>query len=353
MAGEQQLHQLSIEQFVSQGDAQTEAKNGANAKFQEQAQDLERLAQGKPLSSNSPSNRGDSSEQVLDFGTADQKKAIEASGLDSDEHRMLLQRGKESAGEGAADGNIDKHFTLEERYFRDPSDSIIEKIRHWKADVTPEDRKEAKDALGKDISPLITDADSKTLKSMQEAIVDGNIGKLAETLKNMPPERAKAFIKELNKELKAHNAGVELSATGDGRVFVYETSGQTAIQINRDGTTTVKPIKHNYDGSIVVEPGEIINKDAEEVMKGISDTAVRGITGGNRIIWSEKPVPFIPRKPEHPRWPIDPEFPKWPKEDPIFRDPEWKPWLERKPETLEELLRKPYWMKQRENDMQF
>lgn len=341
MAGDQQLHQLSIEQFVSAQDAQTEAKNGANAKFQEQMHSgLEALRNGQPIDASRSSHRADSpQQQVLDFG-------VEKKG---------------SAGESGAEvhKNRDKHITLEndragnffEQAMKEPSDSIIERIRGFRKEVTPEDRKEAKDKLGKDISPLITEADAKTLKSMQEAIVDGNVGKLAETLKNMPPERAKAFIKELNKELKSHNANVELSATSDGRVFVYETSGQTAIQINRDGTTTVKPIKHNYDGSSVVEPGEIINKDADEVMKGISDTAVRGMTGGNRIIWEEGPPPYFPKKPDYPRWPTEPEFPRWPKEDPIWKDPPvWKPLLEKRPDWLEELLKRPY-LNQRDNDI--
>lgn len=385
MAGDQQLHQLSIEQFVSQQD---ETQKGATDKFQAQLQGLNELAKGNTIPAieldsrkhqNSaeeglkaiekgklvPARPADQS-AVLDFGTGDKQGIVD--GDDKLAERMRKNGLDQQLDlEGKSLGEILKHFH--------GNDTYHDLLYRWPKEVTPEDRKEAKDALGKDVSPLINEADSKTLKSMQEAIVDGNIGKLAETLKNMPPERAKAFVKELNKELKAHHAGVELSATGDGRVFVYETSGQTAIQINRDGTTTLKPIRHNYDGSIVVEPGEIINKDPEEVMKGISDSAVRGITGGNRIIWDEKPEgppPFFPRPKfppiEEPRWPKDPiewppiekppirwpkgEDPSWPIERPPIRWPK-DPWSFKpvpKYELLDDLMKKPYWMKNGGND---
>lgn len=348
MAGEQ-LHQLSIEQFVTAQDAQAEAQNGANQKFQEQLHGLTELQHGRSVPAIKPG------------------PALESDQVDTLSRHPRAEAGEEKVPSTVGEMQLDKkipvitdpeakRLRLEDRsLFEDamePLDpSIIEILdKSWPRKLTPEDRAKAKEVLGKEISPLINEADSKTLKTMQEAIIDGNIGKLAETLKSMPPERAKAFIKELNKELKEHHAGIELSATGDGRIFVYEKSGQTAIQVNRDGTTQLKPIRHNYDGSIVVEPGEIINKDAEEVMKGISDAAVRGITGGDRIIWPEKPdyprkpLPFYPK----PRV----EFPpiEWPEGKPdLGAPPNWKPlpWYESKPDSTDpyELLKRPFWIK--------
>jgi len=353
MAGEQQLHQLSIEQFVTAQDAQAEAQNSANQKFQDQ---LHGLTEGRsiPPAKSVPTLESDHVNHA-DENTNGRKHYPDLEAIERGESvpaqpgmRMDALSDGKSTIISDADGKV---LALEFHMSQEDRPSLFEDIetfhKSWPRKLTAEDRAKAKDVLGKEISPLINEADSKTLKSLQEAIVDGNVGKLAETLKSMPLERAKAFIKELNKELKEHHAGVELSATGDGRIFVYEKSGQTAIQVNRDGTTQLKPIRHNYDGSIVVEPGEIINKDAEEVMKGISDAAVRGITGGDRIIW--------PEKPEYPRKPL-PFYPKprvefppieWPEGKPdLDAPPTWKPllWHESKPDSYE-LLNRPFWTK--------
>ncbi|MBX9666443.1 MAG: hypothetical protein K2X93_02445 [Candidatus Obscuribacterales bacterium] len=142
--------------------------------------------------------------------------------------------------------------------------------------VTDADRKEAKDALEKSIDPVIKGADRQTLKDLQAAIIDGNAENFAKALKPLAgkPEELASFLKSLNKQL----SGVELSTDSKGNVLVYEKGGNTAVSVNpATGATEVRPIERQSDGSIVLKPGEIINRNAKDVMKTIGDEATRDI----------------------------------------------------------------------------
>lgn len=163
-------------------------------------------------------------------------------------------------------------------------DGMHDIVRYLDKTVTDKNRNEAKEALGKGLSELIPEADKALLKTMQGALIDGNLDKLKGSLGSLSsdPERMEKFLKELNGQLKREGAGVELTSDGKGNVLVYENFGNTAVSINaKTGETTLRAIERQNDGSVLLKPGEIINRKPGEVMKNIGDEATRNITGMN------------------------------------------------------------------------
>ncbi|MDZ4836924.1 MAG: hypothetical protein SGJ27_24340 [Candidatus Melainabacteria bacterium] len=150
--------------------------------------------------------------------------------------------------------------------------------------VTDKDRASAKDSLAKGISDLVPEADKALLKQMQGAVIDGNVDQLKESLGKLAGDPAKMdkFLKELNGQLKREGAGVELTNDGKGNVLVYEKYGNTAVSINaKSGETTLRAIERQNDGSMLLKPGEIINRTPAEMMKNIGDEATRDMTRSN------------------------------------------------------------------------
>lgn len=171
--------------------------------------------------------------------------------------------------------------------------------------ITEEDRTDAKDKLSKGLSDLIPEADKKTLTDMTNAVVDGNLDAFKNTLKELSNDPAKLdkFIKAFNEQMKKNGSGTELAKDSQGNVLLYDgNGGETAVSINpKTGETTLKPIERQNDGSVVVKPGEIINKTAGDVMKAIGDDTTRDIVRPH-IMWKEPPNiihghPGFPGKP--------------------------------------------------------
>ncbi len=163
-------------------------------------------------------------------------------------------------------------------------DGMNDIVKYLDKNVTDKNRNEAKEALGNGLSELIPEADKALLKTMQGALIDGNLDKLKGSLGSLSgdPERMEKFLKEINGQLKREGAGVELTSDGKGNVLVYEKHGNTAVSINaKTGETTLRAIERQNDGSVLLKPGEIINRKPGEVMKNIGDEATRNITGMN------------------------------------------------------------------------
>lgn len=120
---------------------------------------------------------------------------------------------------------------------------------------------------------------------------NGDLAKLSYNIKALRqnPQKMDAFIKELNRELKENNANLELVSTKDGRVFVCG-NGSTAIEMGKDGNVQLRFVERRFDGSIVVNPGEVVGQDAGQLMKTFGDDAVRGMTRRYDYI---KPLRFI------------------------------------------------------------
>lgn len=185
-----------------------------------------------------------------------------------------------------------------ERIERDGSlDDMFKKLEPKK--ITPEQRMDAKKELQGLIPEEVSPGDRKALVSMQEAIIDGNVEKLGTSLEALrgDPERMERLINGLNKQLMKSDSDTRVTMTEDGRVFLSNPRSDTAVQFNKDGTAEVKPVEHTFSGAIVVKPGEVINRSAEDVASSIGDRTTRDIN--YRPIFKpiekpdfRKPVPF-------------------------------------------------------------
>ncbi len=146
--------------------------------------------------------------------------------------------------------------------------------------ITDADRKVAKDALAKSIDPAIRAEDKQILKDMQAAIIDGNAENLAKALKPLAgkPDRIADFVKSINSQLDKGGTGVELGTDSKGNVLLYEKGANTAVSINPEtGATELRVVERQADGSVVLKPGEIINRTVADVMKNVGDEATRNL----------------------------------------------------------------------------
>lgn len=188
-----------------------------------------------------------------------------------------------------------------------------------RADVTPEDRAEAKDKLGKELSDLIPEADKKTITDLQNALIDGDTKKFGEALKALSgdPAKLEKFVKALNDNLNKNEmfGGVEVSMDGKGNVLVYGEKGNTAVSFDpKTGESSLRAVERQDDGSVLLKPGEVINRKPDEVMKDLGDEATRSLQELNfkphpwKPGFPSKPMPmpeFPPNKPWNPKNPFD------------------------------------------------
>lgn len=195
--------------------------------------------------------------------------------------------------------------------------------------VTEADRAEAKKKLDGQMSELIPEADRKTLAAIHSAIADGDIDGLSKAIQTFKgqPEKLKAFMKEVEKNLKAQGADGHVAISKDGKVLFYSSYGSTAVELGTDGSVGVRPISTRADGSAVLEPGEVLNKEPKDCMKEVSEAIVDGMTrpkfdqiiiggGGRGGSGGLEPLPW-PSKPE----PIWPKNPGWGEIKPLFPKP--------------------------------
>lgn len=193
-------------------------------------------------------------------------------------------------------------------------ESIIEMMK--KAEPSEKEREAAKKELAEGISKLIPEEDRNTLVGMQEALIDGNLEsfqKLVGSLKDNP-EKLAAMIKELNNGLDRAEwgGGVNVQQDSKGNVLLYKQNGDTAIEINpQTGQTTLRPVEPRFDGTAVIQPGEVIGADAGKVMRDIGNEATESLMP--QKFGDLKPLkpfqPLDPFKPFKPFKPLDPQFP--------------------------------------------
>ncbi len=205
-------------------------------------------------------------------GAAESAKNIgEAKGLSdsSGDLGTAAKQAVEQALSGASESKLDQG----KEYFKDAINSFT--VR-----VTEKERAAAKEKLDGKLSSLIPEQDRKLLSDMQHAIVDGDINALSKSvqaLKNQP-EKLKAFVKEIEKNLKETNADSHIALSKDGKVLLYSSFGSTAVEVGADGSVGVRPISSRGDGSAVLMPGEVLNKEPGDCLKEISDEAVENMT---------------------------------------------------------------------------
>ncbi|MBX9694699.1 MAG: hypothetical protein K2Z81_20090, partial [Cyanobacteria bacterium] len=167
-------------------------------------------------------------------------------------------------------------------------------VRQIMSAVTDADRTKAKETMAAELSDLIPEADRDLMTALQGALVDGNMDQLKESLKTLSADPAKLdlFIKELNKQLDKHGSGTNLDRDSAGNVLLYTRGGSTAISLNPStGETTLRAIETQKDGSVLLKPGEIINRQATEVMSNLSDSITRSIVRPNMLITPHRVEP--------------------------------------------------------------
>lgn len=205
------------------------------------------------------------------------------------------------------DNSIYQDFMPERGAWKDiPEAGQIEKNPFKKVfdKVSDKDREKAKERLSEDISDLIPEKDQKALRQMQEALIDGDLDAFSKAVKeaSSDPERMERLVKELNKQLSKNErmGGVDVHVSGDN-VFMYSEDGDTALKIDSStGEASIHPIEHRADGSVVMTPGEIINREPGETMQSIADEATRSLTRKGSLIGAlegirkplQKPKPF-------------------------------------------------------------
>ncbi len=167
-------------------------------------------------------------------------------------------------------------------------DERIPNERHRTPDtdfrVTPEDRTRAKQVLANELSELIPQADRDLMRNLQSAVIDGNLDQLRTTLRTLSADPAKLnrFIEALNRQFSRHEVfnGIELGRDGQGNVLLYKEKGNTALSINpTTGDASVRAIEVQADGSVLLRPGEIINRQPAEVLQAVGDEATRAVVG--------------------------------------------------------------------------
>ncbi|MDR3617381.1 MAG: hypothetical protein P4L53_27745 [Candidatus Obscuribacterales bacterium] len=184
-------------------------------------------------------------------------------------------------------------------------------------EATPEDISKAGKKLDDSISPVAPKDMQQDMKNIHAGVLSGDTAKVAEAIKDIQakhPEMLKDAIKEMNRQFKENNAGVEMALTGDGKVLLYKNDpldmgdNKSALQIDpKDGSVSARPIKVRDDGTVVLEPGEIVNADVDKIAKGIGNTATSNINGdGFNGIITETPhrLPDFPIKPDYPEFPM-------------------------------------------------
>ncbi len=185
-------------------------------------------------------------------------------------------------------------------------------------------QQDAKEKLGGHIDNLVGKEHSERMKGLHEALIEGNIKGISESIGNIPPHLLMDYLKDINQHLKDSDSDVRMTVTSRGNVLMYSKDNSSAVEVDpRTGEARERAIvgmTKSIPPQLVfgdVEPG-----DPKEALGRIGDEVTKDLTFGKEDI---KPLPFEPIKP---RWDWD-EPPNWhrpgrrPFEEPHLR-PMWK-----------------------------
>jgi hypothetical protein len=201
-------------------------------------------------------------------------------------------------------------------------DKEITKI--FKKDPTEKEIEAATEKLDDAISPLVGPFDRKLAHAIGKNVLEGDAKGLANALSHLKddPQRMEKFIEEMNHNFKEVGAGVSMAVDSRGNVLVYKNHGKVAVEIDPDsGNMRERPISVDFDGNVILQPGEVLNSDPARELKNIGNSAVRNI---NEPFFHFDPKPEVPHIPHWPHKPWDrDEFPH--KKIPLDFYPEMKP----------------------------
>lgn len=220
-----------------------------------------------------------------DSGSSDVPTPGASSPSISDAIKNAIKNSLENGKSGGSDSDL-KNGQLSDLLNDLPSEKKL--YSHSKFDVSDKDRRMAKEQLSRGLSELIPEADRKLLTQLQGAVIDGDVAALKAGLKQLAddPVKMEKFMNTLNSQLD----GIELSKDGQGNVLMYEKTGNTALSITPStGETSVRAVERQKDGSVLLKPGEIINRNVLGVAKSIGDEVTRNLTGfDHRYNWKQE-----------------------------------------------------------------
>jgi hypothetical protein len=257
-------------------------------------------------------SQGESASQALLEGAYDfgKKSDVIDGAKQVQENRKLEQQNEKEAG------------SLNDLLYR-PGDKEITKL-FKKADPTEKEIVAATEKLDDAISPLVGPIDRKLAHVIGKNVLEGDAKGLADALEHLKddPKRMEKFIEEMNHNFKEVGAGVSMAVDSRGNVLVYKNHGKVAVEIDPDsGNMRERPISVDFDGNVILQPGEVLNSDPARELKNIGNSAVRNI---NEPFFHFDPKP---ESPHIPHWPHKPwgkeEFPI--KKLPLDYYPEMKP----------------------------
>ncbi|HEY9790040.1 MAG TPA: hypothetical protein V6D22_06570 [Candidatus Obscuribacterales bacterium] len=198
----------------------------------------------------------------------------------------------------------DRQFSDSDRL---PKCDIIED-KCWNKPIvspSPEDVKKAQESVDGQISKLLAPEDQKALKTAQDSILAGDAKGFAGAMANMDPERRRAFVEEINKNLNESQSGMHMVMDHAGNVVTYN-DGNRGVEISPQGDITVRAIEHGVDGSIIMK-GEVLGADGGKALRGLANEAVNSINNGGdqygdilKKLFPEKPFYPFERKEEYP-----------------------------------------------------
>ncbi len=176
-----------------------------------------------------------------------------------------------------------------------------------------ERQEQAKEKLGGHIDNLVPKEHRERMKDIHDALVEGNLKGLRDSIGNIPPHQLRDYLKDINQHLKESDSDVRMTVTSRGNVLIYSKDNSSAVEVDpRTGETRERAIvgmTKSIPPQLVfgdVEPG-----DPKEALGRIGDEVTRDTTFGKEDF---KPLPRL-----------EPIRPRWDWEDPIWRRPHWRP----------------------------
>jgi len=155
-----------------------------------------------------------------------------------------------------------------------------------KLEPTPEEKDKARTDANEhlennDFYKLLSKSDQQALAKMQDAILNGDTKALAELAKQYKgdPDKLDAIGHVIEKNLKEMGARVQIDVTDGGKLLIYDKYGRHAAEVSPDGKVAVRSVQVNLDGSVeVMEDRQVLRPKANDVIKGIADSAVFDVT---------------------------------------------------------------------------
>jgi hypothetical protein len=158
------------------------------------------------------------------------------------------------------------------------------------------DEKDVRDTQQKledKISKIASPEDQAKMKELGKELVSGNLDGFKKELNEIQdPEKKRAMVEELNKNLEGTGTRVQMDA--DGNVIVSREGSNRAVKIGADGKTRVVESTPNPDGTTTMG-GEVLGADAGKAFKDIGNGTVKGSLDSNASS-EDSPIPKLSKE---------------------------------------------------------